>query len=219
MLSEIKIKFFTHNQLVTLIVAATCIILFFFFPTANVFQNMIAMLSFLVLIPALCAKIVLKQDLSKWGLAKGNWKQGMKWTGISFIIALSFFYLIFHYTPLFENYGISQNISSSFRFFLFYEIIFIGFFLAAYEFFFRGVVMRGIFGDFGKRRILIQFFLFFFFILARRNFSWSAGEFLIISPFAGLISHKSKSLIYSFWASWLFIIIVDAVAIASASGK
>lgn len=201
------------EELLTSAVIVVCLVLFFFFPAQGPAQAATASLAFLFLIPFLYLKLTLKKNLKDHGWQMGDWKKGLVFASISLIASLLIFYALYHYTPLPKMYRLPAFVANNFWLFLLYEFILVGFFLALYEFFFRGLVLFSFLPKTGRLSVLIQWFFFAAFLALSENFKWQNAPYLIVAVFAGLIAYKSRSLLYSFSFGLFFLIIFDAVII------
>jgi branched-subunit amino acid transport protein len=76
--------------------------------------------------------------------------------------------------------------------------------------------MLGLFRKSGNFSILAQFILLSSFLAITGNFNWHFAPYLITGFTAGITAFRSRSLIYSFAASWISIIIIDAFVIWTA---
>lgn len=207
-------KIFAYKEfLVTAAVILICLLLYKVFPVKNIFQQIISSITFLLIIPLLYIKIILKKTSQSYGIQKGDRHRGIVLMPLSIIISLLLFYVLFQYTSLPDYHNLSSLVTENFIFFVLYEILLVGLFTALYEFFFRGVVMLGLFKNFGYWSILAQFVLFAAFFLILDKPDWSIFLYLIVAPFAGITAYRSRSLLYSFGTSLIFIIIADALAI------
>jgi len=203
------------KDIVSVLMMVFCLLMIRLFPEENYFQKIIISVTFLLAIPALYIKIVLKESLKNFGLRIGNWKQGIAWIMLS--LAGSFFviFLLYQYAGMAEKYYVPQNIIQDFGLFVFYEIVIVGFFIALYEFFFRGFIMFSFSEKLGYWAVISQFALFILFLIIMKDFNWTFAPYLISAFFAGVIAYKSRSLFYSYLFSLLFVIISDAVYIYS----
>ncbi len=204
-------KFFTTAGIIII-----SLFLFAIFPASGAFQQMVSSLTFLLVIPVLYIKIVLKENLPDYGVQKGNWKKGLVWGGFSLLAALAVLYLAINYTAFPQKYSPPDIVKKSFVLFIPYEILFVGFFATLYEFFYRGIAMLGLFRKFGYMAILGQFIIFLAFLAITGNISWKFAPYLVASPLAGITAYQSRSLYWSFGVSLLFVVITDAVIIALA---
>ena len=201
------------EELLTTAVIAACLALFFLFPAQGAAQGVTSSLIFLFLIPFLYLKLILKKNLKDYGWQLGNWKKGLLFASISLVAALLIFYALYHYTPLSKMYRLPSFAAGNFWLFLLYEFILVSFFLALYEFFFRGFVLFSFLPKTGWFSILIQFAIFLIFLAIAGNLVWQNSFYIIIAAFAGLTTLKSRSLVYSFAFGLLFSLISDAILI------
>ncbi|GBE17080.1 hypothetical protein BMS3Abin15_00916 [bacterium BMS3Abin15] len=209
-----KKDLFQNKKLITTGgVIILCLVLVAFFPRKDVFQGIIVNLTFLLIIPILYIKIILKKKLGNFGLQTGDKKKGIIWAVLSLVVSLLIFYIIYNYTSFSEYYRLPQRIMTDFWFFIFFEVLLIGSITVLYEFFFRGFVMFNFTEKFGYWAVIAQFLLFILFLLATGNLGWSIIPIIISAPFAGITAYKSRSLIYSLGVSLFFVIISDALVI------
>ncbi|MDO8529739.1 MAG: hypothetical protein Q7S18_03660 [bacterium] len=210
---KISNNIFDKETVITMGVIFICILLYVLFPTKNTFQQIISTLAFFLVIPFLYVKIILKREVSDYGIQKGNWSKGLLWSAISILTAMLVFYFFVRYANFLKNYNLPRTVKENFTFFLGYEILLTGFFVAAYEIFFRGFLMRSIWKKIGYLAIIFQSVAFFLLFYLSSSFSWSVVPYLIFAPFSGLIVSRSRSILYSFASNFLFIVIVDSVFI------
>lgn len=215
MMDSIKNNILTNwkEELITLAVVVACLALFFLFPTQGAAQAVTAGLVFFFLVPFLYLKLVLKRNLQDYGWQLGNWKQGLLFAAISLVASLLIFYALYHYTTFIKVYQLPISARSNFWLFLAYEFILVGFFLALYEFFFRGFVLFSFFPKLGWLAAVLQLLIFALFLLVGGNLVWQNVFYLIIAVFSGLIVTKSRSLLYAFGFGLVFCLISDAVII------
>jgi hypothetical protein len=190
-----------------------CLFLFAAFPTGNIFQKLVAYITFLVAVPLLYVKMVLKESLKDYGFQRGNWKKGVLWGGLSLMASLAIFYLLLNYANFAYNYQPSPLATEKFTHFVLYEIFLVGFYVFMYEWFFRGFVMFSFSKEAKYWSIIIQFILFLAFIIFAGGAKWSIAYYIIIAPLAGFTAYQSRSLAYSLASSWIFIIIADTFII------
>lgn len=210
-MSKIKIK--NIELITTFIFVLFCLALYIYFPASGYFQYKAVALVFLVLLPYLFSRFILKEESFFEKIIIGEWKKNLilMLIGllISFLIAIS----LFKFTDLLNTYPLSQSVRNNFWEFISYELLGVSFTVAVYEIFFRGFLMFYLEKFFGLWSILIQFLIFFAMILLLGiPFSYYFLYILFI-PIAGIIAYKSKSILYSFMGQLIFIIIVDATAI------
>lgn len=200
------------KPLMTIGVVLVCLVLYGIFPTRNVFQQIVSSIAFLLVIPLLYIKIILKESLKNYGLQWGDRRQGVIWMGLLLLASLLIFYILLHYTSLPQKFQLPGLAAEKFSFFVMYELLLVGLFALLYEFFFRGLAMLGL-KELGIWAVAIQSIVFASFFAVTNGFDWSIILFTIVSPFAGTAAYQGKSLFYSFGTSLIFIIIADALAI------
>ena len=203
------------KDIVSVLMMVFCLLMIRLFPEENYFQKIIISLVFLLVIPVLYIKIVLKESLKNFGLRIGNWKQGIAWIMLSLVGSFFVIFLLYQYAGMAEKYYVPQNIIQDFGLFVFYESVLVSFFIALYEFFFRGFVMFSFSEKLGYWAVISQFALFILFLIIMKDFNWTFAPYITISFFSGVIAYKSRSLLYSFLFSLLFAVISDAVYIYS----
>lgn len=203
-------KNFDKEILVTSGVIFICLLLYITFPASNVFQKIISSLTFLLVIPLLYVKIILKKNVKDFGLTLGSWKTGLVWSIISLVISISVVYILFKYFGLSEKYSLPAYISQNFLLFLAYEIFIVGFFTVLYEIFFRGFLMFSFLGKIGAWSIFLQASVFLLLFFIAGGIYWSLAPYIIFLLLSGIIAYFSRSIIYSFVASMIFNIIIDS---------
>jgi len=201
---------FDKEDLITGGVIIACLFLYAIFPTNNVFQQIISSLTFLLVIPFLYVKIILKKSLKSFGFEKGNWITGIFWSIVSLIISVSIAYIIFKYFGFSQKYPFPYYFSQHFLAFVAYEVLLVGLFAFLYESFFRGFVMFSFSKKLGFWAIILQAAIFFLFFLFSGAISWVQAPYFIFLLFAGLITYFSESIIYSLITFVVFNIIFDS---------
>jgi membrane protease YdiL (CAAX protease family) len=201
------------EDIITAGIIFLCLFLYVIFPTDGVFQQIISSATFLLVIPLLYVKIILKKDLSDFGIQRGEWKTGIFWSLLSLVTAFLILYVLYYYFDFFGKYDVPKSIRDNFLLFLGYQIFLTGFFTALYEFFFRGFVMFSFSEKFGYWAIILQSAIFFLLIWLSSSMSWSMAPYLIFAVLGGVVAFFSHSIIYSFISTSLFIIIIDSIFI------
>jgi hypothetical protein len=201
------------GESVSILIIVVCLSLYLLFPTANVFQQLISSAAFLLVIPLLYIKIVLKKPLAEYGFQLGEKKIGLTTAGISLLISIPLFYVIFSYTGLPRYHNLPAIVIKNFFYFIAYEMLLVGLFAVFYEVFFRGFLTLGFSKIWKYWSIAAQFLVFILFLFLSRGNDWSLIPFAIISPFSAYVAYRSRSLIYSFATTLIFVILADAIAI------
>lgn len=197
----------------TLLVGMVCLVLVYFFPRKDAFQEIMVMVTFLLVLPALYIKFSLKKKLTEFGLQTGNWKNGIMWSVISLLVAFLIVYILHAYASLEKNYLVPESVRSNFKYFIGYEFLLVLPFVFLYEFFFRGFLLFSLEGKMGQWASVAQFAIFAGFLWATQSFDWQMLQFILPAYFAGIIVQKSRSIYYSFASGALFAIIMDAIII------
>jgi len=197
----------------TFLVIIFCLLLSIFFPAQNSIQLITKNIFFLVVVPILYYKLILKKNISDFGLALGNKKAGVFWGILSFLATLLVFFLLYTYTDFKKNYLLSSYVVHNFWIFLLYEIIIANLFVFIQEFFWRGFILLYFSKKISYLAIFLQFIIFILIAIPIENSFWQMAPTLVISLFSGIIVYKSRSIFYS-WLSALFsLIILDSFII------
>jgi membrane protease YdiL (CAAX protease family) len=194
------------------------ICLYYFFPADDrlspVAQSAILGAAFLLLVPMLYVRIVLKEPLRSLGFRNSDRSFGWFFVIAAVISASALFVLLVKEFPVKEHYDLSfaQN---SFLMFLLYEVVLVGFTAFLFEVFFRGFVMLLWLRKYGWWTVLFQAVLFIgFFRLANGSLSWQESPIFIVALFSGFVAFYTRSVWYSFVSSWVFLVIADAYLLA-----
>lgn len=175
-----------------------------------VLQGFIVSIAFFLAIPLLYSKIVIREPLSNLGLRKGRFGAGVLSLFFALVMAVGIEIGLTLVFPSFrEQYVFPGLVQKSFLWFIFYEIVISSIVLSFYEVFFRGLIQSLWLKSFGVWAIVMQMSIFYGFFLLKNDFSWEKAPLLIFCPFAGIIAYSSRSLWYSFLASWIFIFLTD----------
>ncbi len=212
-----KDNFFNIQTITTSGIILICIFLFAVFPTQGIFQEIIISLIFLLIIPIIYIKLILKKSLADFGVKPftyRKWKENWFMITILFAVMILIFYFIAQYAD-FSNEHFAKKIISgkNFWYWLFYELVVVNFFIILYEFFFRGFIMFYFLKGFHFYSIFIQFLLFLLFLDLTNFLNLDAIGYIIVTLPAGIIAYKSKSLAYSYLFSIISIIIGDVIFI------
>lgn len=207
--------FFREKRfIVTSGVLLLCIAIFLAFPADHIMQGITLSAVALILTPILFVKIVLKEPLSEWGLGKGEINPRILMTiGISFAAALGVFALI-HVTTTFSVRSaglIAEPILEQFSMFLLYHATVILFSVVLYEIFFRGFVLHLFATKIGWWSVLVQFLIMMIVIFLGFSDQFLLDvPFLIVAPFAGIVSYITRSVWYAIPFSFLVITLFNS---------
>jgi hypothetical protein len=204
---------FNKEDLITGSIILMCLFLYAFFPTRNIFQQVVCSLTFLLVIPFLYVKIILKKSIKDFGFKTGSWTTGIFWSVVSILISASIAYIIFKYFGFSEKYPFPRYFVNNFVAFLIYEIMLVGLFAFLYDVFFRGFLMFSFKKKIGLWSILLQASVFMMFFFLSGTLSWKLIPEVIFLFFSGIIAYFSNSIFYSFVAYLCFNIIFDSLFI------
>ena len=199
---------------ITSLVIVFCLALSVFFPTKNSAQLFTSNIFFLVIIPILYYKLILKIKISELGLALNDKKIGFFGGALMFLVNLIIFYLLYQFTDFNQNYLLSPHIVHNFWIFLFYELLVANMFVFIQEFFWRGFILLYFSRKIGPLAIFLQFIIFVgVMLLISQNSFWQMAPTLVISLTSGIIVYKNRSIFYSWIFSLLSILILDSFII------
>ena len=165
----------------------------------------------LFILPMILITLVLKQRPRNFGFRIGDWKFGLKSALVFVIVMVPVLWFASASESFARTYPqggsfVRENISVL----LYYEI-FVGFYMLAWEFFWRGYMMFGLKEKFGYYAILIQMVPFFILHRGKPEIE------IFASIFAGLIlgiqAWRANSFIYCFIVHWSIMIFVDVVSV------
>jgi membrane protease YdiL (CAAX protease family) len=224
MLENIKKKIYRHLEIiVTSAVILICLILVMTFPSYDNFQELSLGFFFFFVIPALYIRLVLKKNLSDFGLNIQNKKTGIIWGILMFFASLALAYIFIKYTSFVSSYSISPQTMNNFWIFTLTLLVLYNFILFFQEFFFRGFIISSFRSEVRFWSPLIQTILYWAMVLiategVKKEF-WQILPFAILSITGGVTAYKSRSIIYSYASGLLFLIILYAYLIYIAKIK
>lgn len=207
-----------HKEFIgtTTVVVASILFLGYFEESDRIspmLQGFIAALGVFLVIPFAYCRIMLGRRFSALGFQKGNAWAGVGGGILAVAAALAAFFVLWNYTPLLKDYRLPVAVEEQFLFFVLYEVFLSGFITLLFEVFFRGFVMLLWLRRWGIWSVLAQTALFSFLLYASNDINASTLPYLLFSPFAGLIAYQSRSLWYSYGASWFFLFLVDSIVL------
>lgn len=199
--------------LLSSVVILVCLFLSFLFPIRNIAQYITATIFFFVLIPVLYIKIVLRKNLSDFGLNLKNKRQGIFWGTLGILFLFLLFYLLYTYTPFQNSYSLPDIVVNNFWAFLFYELIIVNFIIIIWEFFFLGFFFFTFIKNFSYWTIPLQLAIFSLIIFFTSGLSWQEIPTLAISLISAIIVYRSRSIFYSYVVALFFNLILDSFII------
>ena len=213
MITGVLEKFEKYKELaVASVVIFLCLVLVATFPVSDIVQSVSRSIFFLIILPILYIKFILKENLAAWGWNLGNRKQGLFLSVAAFFLGLVIFYLLIRFTSFSSHYQIDSSVKTNFFLFLLYELFFLNIFFFAQEVFFKSFVLF-VFRKYAYWSVIIQAGMYFLLLIVSKNFSFQTSPFMFISLLGGWLAYKTKSFFYSYIFGLLFIIILDAYII------
>ncbi len=165
----------------------------------------------MLIVPLILIPLVLKGKPSDYGFRMGDVKFGLKSSAVFIIVMLPMLWIVSGNESFAKTYPqggpyVRENISVL----LYYEL-FVGFYMLAWEFFWRGYMLFGLKQKFGYYAIFIQMLPFFILHRGKPDIETFA------SIFAGLIlgiqAWRANSFIYCFLVHWSVMIFVDVISV------
>jgi len=187
------------------------------FPIKDAFQQFIVMIVFFTILPLIFNKLILKRSLADIGVQAGDWRQGLKWCGISSVGVILIFLMAAYFFDFFKNYkSAAVFVGYNFISFAFYELLAALFIVFVYEFFFQGFVMLTLELKMSRWAIIAQALIFLIAAVIMNSVGWAFLPYIIFAPFAGVIAYKSRSIFYSSALQIIIFIILDASVVRMA---
>ncbi|MBP9727918.1 MAG: hypothetical protein KBD27_00910 [Candidatus Moranbacteria bacterium] len=173
------------------------------------FQTLLVSVTFLLVVPILYSKIVLKESLKNLGWQEGKMFLGILSGMVSIVLALGIMFLILQTTSFGEQYVFPINVEMHFGWFVFYQLVVVTTVTFLYEVFFRGLVQLLWLRSFGFSAVILQALFFVGLLFLSDDISWQRVPIILFSIFSGAIAYFSQSIWYSFGASWVFFFLTD----------
>jgi|GEM_PF-751464 len=173
-------------------------------------QGLIVAIGVFLVIPILYCKIILGRPLSSIGFQRGNPWAGVGGSLLALPVALGALFVLWNFTPLLKDYRLPVAVEEQFLFFVLYEVFLTGSIVFLYEVFFRGFLMLLWLRSWGIWGVIAQT-LIFVLVLFMTGADAGIVPALIFAPFAGLIAYQSRSIWYSYGASWFYFFLTDAL--------
>ena len=174
-----------------------------------IFQMLLVSVAFFLVVPVLYCKIVLKESLHNMGWQAGNVFTGIILSLLTVSGGLVIMYFLDRYTSFGRAYQLPVSIQTDFLWFLLYEALMMPVMTLFYEVFFRGFIGLLWLRSLGPVSVLLQagFFGLMFFLAG--DLTVKEIPLLLFAPLSGLIAYYSRSIWYSWGATWLFFFLID----------
>ena len=212
--------FFTEKRfIVTSAVLFLCAAIFLLFPANNIFEGFVISIVALIIIPILHIKLVLKEDLSQWGLGKGQWNSRILMTIFICFLAVCGLFILLNYTTDFAlRYGglLPARLFDDFGAFLLFNVTIVLLSVILYEIFFRGFVLSLFSDRIGWWAVVVQFLaITIFFAIGFDDRFLLDIPYILISLFAGVVAYVTRSVWYAIPFSFLAIILFNSFIIST----
>jgi len=201
------------EELTTLAVVFACLLLVTFFPASGSSQFFTKNLFFLLIVPVLYIKLVLKKSLGQFGFNLKNHKTGILWALAALGFSLVLFFAFLHFYPSFNADSLPNAVTASFWAFLFYELVIVSSLFFLQQFFTQGFVLFSAQEKLGIWSVLLSFSVLLVFLLSNNSLSLSDLPLLVFFLTGSFASYKSGSFIYSYLAGLLFFILTHSYLI------
>ena len=165
----------------------------------------------MLVIPLLLIIFVLKGKPSDFGFRLGDYKFGLISSAIFFVIMLPVIWLASGSESFARTYpqgGIM--VKENFSVLLYYEL-FVGFYMLAWEFFWRGYMLFGLKEKFGYYAVFIQMIPFFILHKGKPEIETFASIFAAL--ILGAQAIRANSFVYCFLLHWSVMISVDVISV------
>jgi branched-subunit amino acid transport protein len=196
-------------------IAIACLVLLIYFPSKGLSQDLSRTIFFLLILPILYIKLVLKKKLKDFGASLAINKEGFIWFLGALAASFIIMFLIIYFTDFKKNYVIPDYVMASFWVFLLGELVIYNYYFFQLEAFFRGFVLFTFFPKLGYLSILAAVLFTYVFLYLSQSISWGSTPYMIATLTGTVVAYKTRSFIYSYFMGLLFIISLDAYLIYS----
>ena len=217
-MSHILLRLAHHKEFIgtTTVVVASLLLLAYLGDYNEIdplLRSLITYVSVFLVIPLLYCKIMLGRPLSSIGFQRGNIWAGIGGSVLAVSVALVALLVLWNFTPLLKDYKLPVAVEERFLIFVLYEVFVNGFIVLLYETFFRGFIMLLWLRRFGIWSVVFQAALFFGLFYLSGSIVADTIPAILFAPFAGLIAYQSRSIWFSYGASWFFYFLTDAIVL------
>jgi len=215
MLNQKRLNFLAEwkEVLISSCVAVFCLALFYLFPAKGLAQAVSSAVFFLLVVPVLYIKLILKKNLADFGASLPLTRNGLLTVFIALIISLLMSYFFIHFTPFRKFYSVPVYAMSGFWNFLLYEFVFFNYLFFLLEFFFKGFFLFIFSEKIGYLSIPLTVLVSFVFLYLAKTFSWDNALYMITMLTGAFVAFRTRSFFLSYLMGILFIIMTDAYLI------
>jgi hypothetical protein len=163
------------------------------------------------IVPLILILTVLKGKPKDYGFRLGDYKFGLITSAVFIVIMIPFIWFVSGSETFAHAYPqggvtVRENISIL----LYYEL-FVGFYMFAWEFFWRGYMLFGLKEKFGYYAIFIQMIPFF--ILHRGKPELEVFASIFAGLVLGIQAYRANSFLYCFGVHWIVMIFTDTISV------
>jgi len=194
-------------------VVLICLLLLIFFPTNGTMQEFSKYLLFLFILPTLYIKLILKKKLSNFGLSLRNPRFGLVWAAMMLIVSIITISILFNFFDFANNYFLPAYLASNFWLFLFNELVLTAIIMFINVFFYQGFILFSLIKKFGLASAIIQALFLTLLVISTSTLNWKLAPTIILSFTGGIVTYKTRSFIYAYLMSLIFMISLDAYII------
>ncbi|MCI0449206.1 MAG: CPBP family intramembrane metalloprotease [Chlorobi bacterium] len=163
------------------------------------------------IVPIILIPLVLRGKLSDYGFRVGDYKFGLKSASFFIILMLPVLWIASGSESFSKAYPQGGTfVRENIEVLLYYEL-FVGFYMLAWEFFWRGYVLFGLKEKFGIYAIFIQMIPFF--ILHRGKPELETFASIFAGLVLGIQAWRANSFIYCFIVHWCVVIFIDVISV------
>lgn len=185
-------------------VIVASLLLALYFPIDNVIQLLAVHIVFLVALPLLYIRFLLKEKVSTFGISWGKVGEGSFFLALGLSIIVICLVVLSQHTDILNRFSFPLILRLNFSLFLLYLAI-IGVYVFIFEFFFRGFVLFVWEPVIGMKAVVVQacFFIMFSMLLSYQKTAVSLTLVIIMALVSGFIAARSRSIVYSFSFSYI----------------
>lgn len=165
----------------------------------------------MLVVPLILIFLVLKGKPADYGFRIGDYKFGLISSAVFILIMLPVIWIASgseSFARAYPQGGV--NVRENISVLLYYEL-FVGFYMLAWEFFWRGYMLFGLKEKFGYYAVLMQMVPFF--ILHRGKPEIEVFASIFAGLILGIQALRANSFIYCFITHWVIMIFVDTISV------
>jgi CAAX protease family protein len=165
----------------------------------------------MLVVPVILILFVLKGRLSEYGFRFGDRKFGLISSAVFLLVMLPVIWVASGSETFARAYPQGGIFVRENTLVLLYYELFVGFYMFAWEFFWRGYMLLGLKDRFGYYAIFIQMIPFF--ILHRGKPELEVFASIFAGLILGVQAFRANSFIYCFFVHWIIMIFVDTISV------